>query len=106
MYGHVELLRWLVDNGCPWEAQYMCSASATSSSVEVLKYLQELGLLTCAPLLTWMLNMAACYSKVAAAKWFKEQGADWPYMHVLHVPGWSHDVLTWARADGFTVATR
>jgi hypothetical protein len=55
----------------------MCSAAARSGSVEVLQYSQELGVLTCAPPLTlsWMLNMAACYDKFAAAKWL-EQGAE------------------------------
>jgi hypothetical protein len=48
--------------------------------------------------------MAACYGKLATAKWLKEQGAEWPYL--LHVPSWGHDVLTWARAEGFTLATR
>jgi hypothetical protein len=43
---HVDLLRWLVDYGCPWDAQVSYHMAASLGSVEVLNYLQQQGLLT------------------------------------------------------------
>jgi hypothetical protein len=48
--GHKILLRWMIDNGYPWDAQSLCYSAAQSSSVEVLTYLQELGILTSVPM--------------------------------------------------------
>jgi Ankyrin repeats (3 copies) len=76
--GHTDLLRWLVDSGCPWDAVQLCEAAAQGGSVEVLVYLQQqLGLPTSAARLRDMLYYAGLLGKLAAAKWLREQGAEW-----------------------------
>jgi hypothetical protein len=87
--GHADVLRWLMDNGCPWNAQYMCEAAARGGSVEVLVHLQQQGLLTSAALLRSMLNTAANCNQLAAAKWLREQGAEWP----TALGGWHSEAL-------------
>jgi hypothetical protein len=98
--GHIDLLRWLLDNGCPWHADKLCMAGADSGSIELMSYLQQQGLLTSAELLTEMLESAGCYNNLAAAKWLREQGAEWPTEFDVFV--WSGEVLEWARAEGCT----
>jgi hypothetical protein len=99
--GNVDLLRWLCDNGCPWDADLLCLDTAESGSVEILKHLQRMGLLTSTAKLTDMLNDAGQHNKLAAAKWLREQCAEWPTVFRK----WYHcsdEVLAWARNEGCT----
>jgi hypothetical protein len=96
---NVDLLRWLIDSGCPWDAQPLCQAAAQGGSVAVLTYLQQQGILSAVALAN-LLNEAACGNKLAAVKWLRAQGAEWP---VGGVHTWWHiEVLEWARSEGFT----
>eukprot|EP00953_Heterococcus_sp_UTEX-ZZ885_P027614 14795-Heterococcus_DN1.PRE.2 len=99
--GHAELLRWLVDNGCPWDAEELCLAAAESGSVDVFVHLQEQGLLSRTATLTDMLDTAGSCNKLAAVKWLRAQGAEWPARFFSWRP-WCGDVLAWARAEGCT----
>eukprot|EP00953_Heterococcus_sp_UTEX-ZZ885_P018984 10605-Heterococcus_DN1.PRE.4 len=98
--GHIDVLRWLIDNGCPWDAQHLCQAAAEGGSVAVLTYLQQLGMLSSAARLTNMFDNAVYYDILHAAKWLRQQGAEWPTVF-LH-GRWSSEVLEWARSEGFT----
>jgi hypothetical protein len=40
--GHIELLRWLVDNGCPWDARDLREI-ARRDNVELIMFLQQQG---------------------------------------------------------------
>eukprot|EP00953_Heterococcus_sp_UTEX-ZZ885_P002156 1680-Heterococcus_DN1.PRE.2 len=73
--GHIELLRWLVDNGCPWDASDLCKIAVQRSSVELLMFLQQEGVLTSATMLSRMLREANTRQKHAAAQWLRQQGA-------------------------------
>jgi hypothetical protein len=95
--GHVDLLCWLIDNGCPWAKTRLCLAAASSGNIELMTFLQQQGLPTSAALLTDMLNYASSYNKLAAAKWLRQQGAEWP--STFRCP-WRGEVLEWARAEG------
>jgi Ankyrin repeats (3 copies) len=97
--GHIDILRWLIDNGCPLDAQSMGQSAAEGGSVEVLSYLQQQGLLTSAALLTVMLDLAAVFGKLDAAKWLRAQGAQWPEEFRYYL---SAEVMTWAIAEGCT----
>jgi hypothetical protein len=66
----------------------------------VLAYLQQQGELASIPLLTDMLKLAARNNKLAAAKWLRDQGAEWPA--AFGWPRWSAAMLAWARAEGCT----
>jgi hypothetical protein len=73
--GHIELLRWLVDNGCPWDARDLCKIAVQRSSVELLMFLQQQDVLTSATMLSRMLREADTRQKHAAAQWLRQQGA-------------------------------
>jgi Ankyrin repeats (3 copies) len=76
--GHVYLLRWLINSGCPWDVNGLRRSAAGGGSIDVLAYLQQQGLLTDTATLTEMLDTAAVCNQLAAAKWLREQGAEWP----------------------------
>eukprot|EP00953_Heterococcus_sp_UTEX-ZZ885_P020600 11517-Heterococcus_DN1.PRE.2 len=76
--GHVDVLRWLVDNGCPWSAMGLCWHAAYGGSVKMLAHLQELGFLTSMVVLRDLLMTATTYAKYDAAQWLREQGAELP----------------------------
>jgi hypothetical protein len=97
---HVGLLRWLVDSGCPCDEYSLCTSAAVGGSVEVLLLLQQRGFMTRASTLTDMLHDAGRWGRLAAAKWLREQGAQWPAS--FQGRPWSGAVLAWARAEGCT----
>jgi hypothetical protein len=96
--GNLDLLRWLMDNGCPWYADYLCFAAAKSDGIDVLLYLQQEGLLTSATL-TDALRAAGSSNKFTTAKWLREQGAEWPT--VIKSGPWRGELLAWAISEGF-----
>jgi hypothetical protein len=100
-----ETLRWCREHGCPWDSASICEAAARGGSVQVLCYLQQRGMVITPAQLTAMLNAAGAHSKLAAAQWLREQGAEWPailrYEELYHKPlKWSGAALAWARAEG------
>jgi hypothetical protein len=64
----------------------------------VMTHLQQQGLLTGTAVLSKMLDKAASVNKLAAAKWLREQGAEWPT--VFAWSPWSGAALQWAKAEG------
>jgi hypothetical protein len=77
----------------------VCTAAADGGSIEVLQYLQQQGLMTSTALLTEMLDCAAHINELPAAKWLREQGAEWPTE--CRAPfRWGDKVLAWARTEG------
>jgi hypothetical protein len=98
--GHIDCFRWLLANGCPWEARQLCMAAAEGGSVEVLAHLQEQGTMTSSTaMLTEMLREAGRHDKLDALKWLRGAGAEWPSAaHTLST--WSEEVLAWAIAAG------
>jgi hypothetical protein len=96
-HGHIDVLRWLIDNGCAWTGQIV-STAVNCYKVEALAYLQELRLLNCTETLAELLNDAAACNKLAAAKWLREQGAERPTAPKWQQ--WSAEVFEWARAEG------
>jgi hypothetical protein len=94
--GHADVLRWLVSSGCPWNLE-LYRAAAKGGSVDVLTYVQQQGLLTSMRVLADMLDIAGQNNKLAAAKWLREQGAEWPTVFGWHT--WSSEVIAWARAE-------
>jgi hypothetical protein len=104
--GHGSTLRWLREHGCPWTAEHYHTSVAEGGSIDAMLYLQQQGIVFTAEMLTEMLNTASAHSKLAAAQWLRQQGAEWPA--VLHWSealfddplDWSGDTLAWARAEG------
>jgi hypothetical protein len=71
--GHLDLLMWLMDNGCPWYARFLRTSAARGGSLEVMAYLQQQGILTSVAEFTDMLNYAAKYDRLDAAKWLRSK---------------------------------
>jgi hypothetical protein len=100
--GFTELLRWLMNNGCPWDAYELCRAAAIGGSIDVLTYLQQQGLLM-TDMLTDMLDCAAHNNNMAAAKWISEQGAKLP-ARVMYGQ-WASEMLDSDETDSLTAPT-
>jgi hypothetical protein len=99
--GHASTLHWLREHGCRCTSTRTCMAAAKGGSVDVLVYLKQQGLTADAEL-TMLLNIAGAHNKLAAAKWLRQQGAEWPALLSLGGQRWLGDTLTWARAEGCT----
>jgi hypothetical protein len=101
--GHVSVLSWLRDSGCPCNDGFLVELAASGGSIPILQYILEQRMLrdefTQAELLSAMLARAGASSKLAAAKWLRQQGAEWPAI-AAH---WTGEVLEWARAEGYVL---
>jgi hypothetical protein len=104
-HSQFETLRWLHEHGCVWDVQQASATAVTCGRNKVLGFLQELGLLSSAALLTHLLQTAGANNNLAAAKWLRQHGAAWPER--LKGPGsglsWTSELVRWARAEGCTV---
>jgi hypothetical protein len=97
--GYADLLHWLMDRGCPYDAHQLRIDTAFGGSVDVLKVLQQQGVLRDIAVLTDVLDDAAANNNIDAVKWLREQGAEWPTL--FGYGPWSAEVLEWAIAEGF-----
>jgi hypothetical protein len=102
----LETLQWLHENGCPWEVADVRIAAARSGSVSTLAYAVQHDNPPDATEWTQLLNVAGTYRKLEAAKWLRQQGAEWPTVvqctHRSAMVKWHGEVLAWARSEGFT----
>jgi hypothetical protein len=77
-YKNVELLLWLVENGCPWDLR-----TAVFSAIDSVPMLQGIRSLQTEPWPAQMRNdlmwEAGLRSQTATLSWLHEQGTDWPY---------------------------
>jgi hypothetical protein len=99
VFGRVDTLRWLREHGCPWDEADMVPAAVNyRANVELVQHLQQQGLEFTAEMLTGLLQLAGGSSKLAAAKWLRQQGAEWPPV----LQRWPAEMLAWATAEGCT----
>jgi hypothetical protein len=100
--GHGSLLRWLHERRCPWDSNSITTAAAKGGSVEALGYVLQRRLGYSKHHIrrrkTEMLNIAGAHNKLAAARWLRQQGAQWPARLCWNGQQWSDDTLAWARA--------
>jgi hypothetical protein len=95
----------LREQGCPWDAVYICQCAAygdNSRCTELLQYMLDAGELTDAALLMEVLLLAGRNNKLAVAKWLRQHGAQWPPKLYRSYDSWRGEVLAWARAEGCT----
>jgi hypothetical protein len=102
--GYLDLLRWFIDNSCPWNVHALYAEAAQGGSVEVLTYLQQHNMLTSTANLSCLLDLAACFNRLSAVKWFRAQGAQWPARYGF--APWGSDVRAWAEAEGSTTTCK
>jgi hypothetical protein len=104
--GAMDTLRWLRDNGCPWNVNEVCEDAARKGNTNILDYVIEQGEVLDAELLTDALNNAAANNQLQTAQWLRQHGAQWPAVLSYGLfplkCQWSGDVLAWARAEGCT----
>jgi hypothetical protein len=100
--GHLDVLRWLHENGCPWNFRSLCECAARQGSIDIMLYLQQQseGAEWSTELLTDMLSCAGKWDKLAAAQWLRQQGAEWPDRVRTGRRKWTGAVLQWATAEG------
>jgi hypothetical protein len=105
--GHVSVLSWLRESGCPSEYLELVMIAAYSGCIAMMQYVldqhavQLESTMTHVEVLTEMLEHAGIIDNLDAAKWLRQQGAEWP--PTILVANWHHgEVLVWARAEGCT----
>jgi hypothetical protein len=99
---NVDILRWLLQQGCPMNADKVCTAAAAGGHIDVMSFLQSALPSLTTDMWTEMLNAAGGNSKLAAAQWLRQRGAEWPAVLQYRSKAWQSEVLAWARAEGCT----
>ena len=70
--GHLGLLQWARERGCPWDSR-VCAKAAWSGHLEVLQWAHEQG----CPVGEGALAAAAGAGQLAVLEWAHEQGCEW-----------------------------
>jgi hypothetical protein len=101
--GYLDTLRWLRDNGCPWNVREVSIAAAYFGYTSILDYLEEQGEVLDAELLTDALYKAGSGNELQVAQWLRQRGAEWPaVLYHSKYDKWSSELLAWARSEGCT----
>ena len=94
--GNQEVLEWLHNTGCPWDAATTCSAAA-GGHLEVLQWLHNHG----CQWDVWTCKCAAGYGHLRALQWAREHHCPWDWATPAFAAMGGHlAVLQWARAHG------
>ena len=91
--GNREVLEWLHNTGCPWDAVTTCAAAA-GGHLEVLTWLHKHG----CPLNAWTCENAARFGNLAVLQWAREHHCPWNWRTPANAAhGGQLAVLQWAR---------
>jgi hypothetical protein len=94
--GHSEVLKWLRENGCPWNEQ-TCRFAASNGHLELLKWARENGC-------PWNENtciFAAMTGNFETLKWARENGCPWDSNTTYAAEVTGHlEILKWAIENG------
>ncbi len=95
--GHLEVLKWARNQGCPWNAR-TCANAAEKGHLEVLQWARSQGCpwdeLTCA----W----AALKGHLEVLQWARSRGCAWDEDTCAFAAHGGHlEVLQWARSQGY-----
>jgi hypothetical protein len=100
--GHLDTLRWLRENECPWDARHVCIYAARYGHTNILNFVLEQGELVDVQLLRATLNAAGSCNQLQTVQWLRQHGADWPTVLQHDSRAWHGDTLRWARDEGCT----
>jgi hypothetical protein len=107
--GYIDTLRWLRENGCPWNATHVFTCAARDGCIDILDYMLERGEVTDAQQWTKALEVAGINGELQAAQWLRQHCAEWPdVLSVVVAPNahqWPDELIAWARAEGCTSPT-
>ena len=111
-FGHLEIVKWARENGCPWEEarearagfavlgpriNYTCAWTARRGHLEVLKWVRENG----CPWDEYTCSWAAEGGHIATLKWARENGCPWDEETCYYAAVGGHiETLKWARENG------
>jgi hypothetical protein len=96
-------VRWLIDNGCPWDHRRSgIAATQAPAGTELLHYLQEQGAVWSAADLRDMLQAGGAHFRLGIPQWLRQQGAQWPAVLRYGNRPWPAGAVEWARAEGCT----
>jgi hypothetical protein len=94
--GHLEVLRWARENGCPWNSN-TCSSAANGGHFEILKWARENGC-------PWGSSTCAYAVKgghFEILKWARQNGCPWDSNTCSYAAHGGHfEILKWARENG------
>jgi hypothetical protein len=106
----VPALRWLHEHTPAFCMKSVRATAAAHGSIEAMAYLlphiehnpfeylfSERIDVKPTRALTTMLNIAGCNGQLDAAKWLRQQGAEWPESLFYGLKEWSGATLEWAR---------
>jgi hypothetical protein len=102
-------LQWLHQHGCPWNLTELYRLAAERGDIAVLSYIIQQGGVPEAAVMTEMLNATGALGKLDAAKWLRQQDAEWSAVleyDIRHGHGkpimlaWWDSTLKWARSEG------
>ena len=94
--GNLELLKWMRENGCPWD-KFTCSAAAHGGQLEVLQWARA----NRCPWDEYTCTCAARRGNLQLLQWLRANGCPWDtYTCAWAAEGGHLEVLQWARANG------
>jgi hypothetical protein len=111
LVGRFNMVRWAHQAGCSFgDVSKVAQHAARLGNLETLQYMQQQHVVWTAAQLSELLNAAGAYEHLDVAKWFRQQGAEWPdaLQHAFRVPlsihltHWKGETLVWARSEGCT----
>jgi hypothetical protein len=113
--GSLSTLRWLHEQGCPWNVNEVRLGAAGCGHIAMLEFMLQFEPAASAAQLTemlsrvsWSIQSYTCSSSpffLAAAKWLRQHGAEWPAVLKYHGCQWKDPMLQWARLEGCTSPT-
>jgi hypothetical protein len=94
--GHLDVLKWAHENGCPW-GESTCSAAADEGHLDVLKWARQNG----CPWDESTCKAAAEGGHLECLKWLRNNGCPWDNRTRLYAAERGHHhVLMWALEHG------
>jgi len=102
-YGHLNILKWAKENGCPWDS-WTCANAAYGGHFELLKYARENG----CPWDSWTCETAAYRGHLEILEYAIKNGCPWvtcPWKNTITFTNsasiGSLDIFKWVRENGW-----
>ncbi len=94
--GQLEILKWLRENGAPWN-EYTCAWAAHDGDLEMLQWARANG----CPLSVHTCAYAVWGGHLEVLQWARANGCPWDYRTRANAAANGHtELLSWARANG------